>query len=178
MEAQMGQNWFEATRPIARALPRLLDGSLVLVALGCILIGVRPLVTSAVSARPDLTGVLDEVTLPQAAETGIPKGSVRLTADERRRSEGEALSPIARNLEATVGRYRQVEALRAAGKLPCDQLRESYREVESSWIRYSVARRRAYGGTVPTTLEAWDAALYEAVQEVDRGFTASGCQRP
>ena len=93
-------------------------------------------------------------------------------------SAGESLSPVARKLEAAVGRYREVEGLRTAGKLPCDQLRKSYREVESAWIGYSVARRRAYGGAVPASFEARDAALYEAVQAVDRGFTASGCRRP
>ena len=60
----MTQNRFSAD-PIVRALPRLLDGGMILVALGCILIGARPLVTSAASARPELTGVLGGVSLPE-----------------------------------------------------------------------------------------------------------------
>ena len=173
----MTQNRFSA-RPLSLALARTFDGGVILVALACVLIGARPLVTSAASARPDLTEVVGAVTLPEVPGTEAPPGPFTLSPEERRRSAGESLSPVARKLEATVGRYREVESLRTAGKLSCDQLRRSYREVESTWIRYSVARRRAYGGTVPRNFEAWDAALYGAVQEVDRGFAASGCRRP
>ena len=90
----------------------------------------------------------------------------------------EPISLMARNLEATVGRYREVAAVYAQRKLPCQQLRFAYLEVEERWTRYSIARGRLRGGAVPEHLAAWDAALYESVRDVDRDFNASGCNRP
>ncbi len=63
-------------------------------------------------------------------------------------------------------------------KLPCARLRLSYQEVEEGWTRYSISRGRTYGDRLPDNLVRWDEALYEAVRDVDREFTASGCNRP
>jgi len=153
------------------------DGAVVLVALACVFVGARPLATSAADARPALGEALESVTLPSASRLAEPD-VVSVSASDRREGAAEPIGPAARNLEVTLGQYREVAALNAGRKLPCDQLRKSYLQVDAAWIRYSLARRHAYSGALPENLSAWDAALYEGVREADRGFTASGCRRP
>ncbi len=152
------------------------DTTVVLIALGSIVVGARSLMEPVAAASPVITGVLADVTVPVATEVG-PSAPL-VTARDRRVTAREPISLMARDLEATIGRYRAVSSVYAQKRLACDQLRATYREVEAGWTRYSIARGRTYGGDLPDHLLTWDDALYEAVRDVDRDFTASGCNRP
>jgi len=154
------------------------DSFLVLVALASIAIGMRPYAAPVSDAGPALAEVLEGIPIPAASDVGQTSGRAEISAAERPVSAGEPISQQARGLEATIGRYRAVEDMYADRKMPCAQLRESYTEVEQAWTRYSIARGRTYRDRLPDNLVPWDEALYEAVREVDRGFTASGCNRP
>jgi len=160
------------------SLDATVDGVVVLVALACVAIGTRPLAIHIADARPAITETLAQVTSPSVTNGGPPVGTVAITAVDRPVTTREPISLMARGLEATIGRYREVAAVYAQRKLPCSQLRRTYLEVEDGWTHYSIARGQARGGEIPERLARWDAALYEAVREVDRDFTASGCNRP
>jgi hypothetical protein len=156
------------------------EGAVVVAALACIAIGTRT-VASLADARPAISEALQSVNLPSAIgdlSLGDPHQTGAHTAVDRTVTANEPIMAMARDLEATVGRYRAVAAVFAQRKLPCSQLRQRYGEVDDGWTRYSIARGRAYGGEVPDHLVSRDAALYEAVRDVDRDFTASGCNRP
>ena len=161
-----------------RLLDGAVDGGAILAALVAIGIGSRPLVAPIAEARPAIGEAIGQIDLSGAFRTEEGPASVTVTAAERPVTAREPISLLARDLEATVGRYEAVATMYAQRKLPCDQLRRTYLEVEDGWTRYSIARGRAYGGTVPEQLAAWDAALYEAVRGVDRDFNVSGCNRP
>ena len=152
------------------------DTTVIVIALGSIVVGVRSLSDPVVAATPAITQVLADVSFPVATE--IDPGAPLVSAEDRRVTEREPISLMARNLEATIGRYRAVSSVYALRRLACDQLRETYREVEAGWTQYSIARGRTFGGELPDHLLTWDDALYEAVRDVDRDFTASGCNRP
>ena len=153
------------------------DLFVVLVALASIAIGIRPLAASIADAGPAIADALEGVPIPSSADAGTSPIS-DVSAAERPVSSGEPIFLQARGLEATIGRYRAVAAMYVERKMPCSQLRDSYTEVEQAWTRYSIARGRTYRDRLPDSLVPWDEALYEAVREVDREFTASGCNRP
>jgi hypothetical protein len=165
-------NWWRNSGPLDSAV----DAAVVLVAVLCIGVGVRPLATPVADARPLLAQALEGVSLPSADVAPAPFSAV--SAAERPVAASEPISLQARRLEATIGRYRAVADMHAGGKLPCARLRLSYQEVEEGWTRYSISRGRTYGDRLPDNLVRWDEALYEAVRDVDREFTASGCNRP
>lgn len=154
------------------------DLFLVLVALAAIAIGMRPYAAPIADSGPALAEVLEGVPIPAAVAGGEAPPSAEISAAERPVSAGEPISLQARGLEATIGRFRAVADMHADRRMPCAQLRESYTEVEQAWTRYSIARGRTYRDRLPESLVPWDAALYEAVREVDREFTTSGCNRP
>jgi hypothetical protein len=153
------------------------DAAVILVAIASIFIGTRPLLTPVDDARPMIAEALQGIHIPSAPALEAVDAIETITAADRPVTSGEPISILARNLEATIGRYRSVAEMHAGRKLPCSQLRPSYAQVEDSWIRYSIARGRTYGDRLPESLVRWDEALYEAVQDVDRDFTASGCTR-
>jgi hypothetical protein len=148
------------------------------VALASIAIGMRPLAAPVADSTPAIAEVLEGIPIPAAPDGGQTSLSAGVSAAERPVSASEPISLHARSLEATIGRYHAVADMYAERKMPCAQLRESYTEVEQAWTRYSIARGRTYRDRLPDSLVPWDEALYEAVREVDRGFTASGCNRP
>jgi len=153
------------------------DVFLVLVALASIAIGMRPLMAPIADAGPAIADAIEGVPLPSSSDAGTSR-ILDVSAAERPISDGEPIFPQARVLEATIGRYRAVADMYADRKMPCAQLRDSYTEVEQAWTRYSIARGQTYRDRLPDSLVPWDEALYEAVREVDREFTASGCNRP
>lgn len=154
------------------------DLFLVLVALASIAIGMRPLASPVADSGTALAEVFGGIPIPAAPDGAQTSPRAEISVTERPVSAGEPISLQARGLEATIGRYRAVADMYADRKMPCAQLRESYTEVEQAWTRYSIARGRTYRDRLPDNLVPWDEALYEAVREVDRGFTASGCNRP
>ncbi|MEK6253784.1 MAG: hypothetical protein N2B05_03710 [Gemmatimonadales bacterium] len=153
------------------------DVFLVFVALASIAIGMRPLMAPIAEAGPAIADAIEGVPIPSSSDAGTSRIS-DVSAAERPISDGEPIFLQARGLEATIGRYRAVADMYAERKMPCAQLRDSYTEVEQAWTRYSIARGRTYRDRLPDSLVPWDEALYEAVREVDREFTASGCNRP
>lgn len=154
----------------------VVDTAVVVAAVACIAVGVRPLATPIAEARPAIAQALEGVSL--SSPNLEPASFSAVAPVDRPVSISEPLSLRARSLEATVGRYRAVADMYGERKLPCSQLRLSYAEVEESWTRYSIVRGRTYGDRLPSGLVRWDEALYEAVRDVDRQFTASGCNRP
>lgn len=146
------------------------DVFLVFVALASIAIGMRPLMAPIADAGPAIADAIEGVPIPSSSDAGTSRISDV--------SAGEPITLQARALEATLGRYRAVADMYAERKMPCAQLRDSYTAVEQAWTRYSIARGRTYRDRLPDSLVPWDEALYEAVREVDREFTASGCNRP
>ncbi len=154
------------------------DSIVILLAVASIVIAARPLAEPISDARPAIAEALEGVSIPAAPASGPTSRISAVTAAERPVSASEPISLQARSLEATVGRYRAVAGMYAERKLPCSQLRQSYAEVEEAWTRYSIARGRTYQDRLPDSLVRWDEALYEAVRDVDREFTASGCNRP
>lgn len=154
------------------------DLVVVVVALACIAVGTRPLASPIADAGPSIAEALEGVSLPAAPDAGSAPQIAAVSAAERPVSASEPISLQARSLEETIGRYNAVAGMYGDRKLPCSQLRESYTEVEGAWTRYSIARGRTYGDRIPAGLVKWDEALYEAVRDVDRQFTASGCNRP
>lgn len=154
------------------------DLFLVLVAVASISIGMRPLASPVADSGPALAEVFEGIPIPAASDDGQASPMAGISVAERPVSASEPISLQARGLEATIGRYHAVADMYAERKMPCAQLRESYTEVEQAWTRYSIARGQTYRDRLPDNLVSWDEALYEAVREVDRGFTASGCNRP
>jgi hypothetical protein len=193
----MKDNWTDAERLAAEVLASgsdeappgwrdsgllnsVVDAAVIFGAIAAIFIGTRPLAAPVSEARPLIAEALEGISMPSiplAGDFETTAGIEKITAADRPVTAGDPLSLIARSLESTVGRYRSVAGMHANRKLPCSQLRQSYSEVEDTWIRYSVARGRTYGDQLPESLVRWDDALYEAVQGVDRSFTASGCSR-
>jgi len=64
------------------------------------------------------------------------------------------------------------------GQATCSDLQAAYVEVEDSWIAYNVQGRARFRGRLPDELATRDERLYAGVQDVEREFTRSGCERP
>ena len=64
------------------------------------------------------------------------------------------------------------------GQATCSDLQAAYVEVEDSWIAYNVQGRARFQGRLPDELATRDERLYAGVQDVEREFTRSGCERP
>jgi len=152
------------------------DTTVIVIALGSIVVGVRSLADPVAEASPAIAEVLADVRVPVATEAG--PGATLVAVEDRRVTAREPISLMARNLEATIGRYRAVSSVYAQKRLACDQLRVTYREVEAGWTQYSIARGSMFGGELTDHLLTRDEALYEAVRDVDRDFNSSGCNRP
>lgn len=147
----------------------LLEILVVLVALGCILAGAKPLIRggTAGAAQLDLMQVIAERVSPPTPE---------LPALERADASGP-LARLGRALKVSIGQYEAVTEMFGRGRLSCAQLRDAYVEVSDGWTAYSVelARQRR---DLSAGLVYRDETLYESVQLVDTDFSASGCSRP
>jgi hypothetical protein len=163
--------------PDSSLFQTVVDAAVVIGALVSIFIGARRLIPPVTDARPLIAQALEGISIPSAVDLEPAARIATITAADRPVTAGEPMSLPGRALEASIGRYRSVAGMHAERKLPCSQLRQNYTEVEDAWIGYSVARGRTYGDRLPDRLVQWDAALYQAVQDVDRDFTASGCSR-
>lgn len=153
------------------------DAVVIVVAVASIAVGAGPLLTPIADAPPVISGPFEIPAIPTLSVSQPPPAIQSMTAADRPVDRNDPVSLLARELESTVGRYQAVAGMFQRRALPCSQLRESYSAVEDDWMRYSIARGRTYGDRMPDGLVRWDAALYEAVQDVDRDFTASGCSR-
>jgi len=80
-------------------------------------------------------------------------------------------------LEAVSRYYGRAVAV-DGGQATCSELQAAYVEVEDSWIAYNVQGRARFRGRLPDALATRDERLYAGVQDVEREFTRSGCERP
>lgn len=78
----------------------------------------------------------------------------------------------------SISRYYGRAVAVDAGQATCADLQASYVEVEDSWIAYNVQGRARFRGRLPDELATRDERLYAGVQDVEREFTRSGCERP
>lgn len=80
-------------------------------------------------------------------------------------------------LEAVSRYYGRAVAV-DGGQATCTELQAAYVQVEDSWIAYNVQGRARFRGRLPDELATRDERLYAGVQDVEREFTRSGCERP
>jgi hypothetical protein len=80
-------------------------------------------------------------------------------------------------LEAISRYYGRAVAV-DGGQATCSDLQGAYVEVEDNWIAYNVQGRARFRGRLPDELATRDERLYAGVQDVEREFTRSGCERP
>jgi hypothetical protein len=78
----------------------------------------------------------------------------------------------------SISRYYGRAVAVDAGQATCADLQTAYVEVEDSWIAYNVQGRARFRGRLPDELATRDERLYAGVQDVEREFTRSGCERP
>lgn len=82
------------------------------------------------------------------------------------------------SLLESVSRYYGRAVAVDDGRATCADLQTAYVEVEDRWIEYNVQGRARFRGRLPDQLAARDERLYAGVQDVEREFTRSGCERP
>jgi len=82
------------------------------------------------------------------------------------------------SLLESISRYYGQAVARDEGKVTCAELQASYVEVEDRWISYNVQGRARFRGRLPDEMATRDERLYAGVQDVEREFTRSGCERP
>lgn len=140
-----------------------------IVAVACILIGVRELAygNPTTTDQPTVAAGLAQLVAPLRG------------ADPARASvdENDPLAPLARDLRAGIARYRTIADMHAARRLGCSVLGDAYAEVDEGWTAYSIAAARSGRGSRedPPVVEE---ALVQDVQQVEANFSASGCDRP
>jgi proteasome lid subunit RPN8/RPN11 len=78
----------------------------------------------------------------------------------------------------SVSRYYGRAVAVDEGRATCADLQIAYVEVEDRWIAYNVQGRARFEGRLPEELATRDERLYAGVQDVEREFTRSGCERP
>lgn len=87
----------------------------------------------------------------------------------------EALGDL---LLESISRYYGLAVAEDGGQATCADLQASYVDVEERWIAYNVQGRARFRGRLPDAMATRDERLYEGVQDVEREFTRSGCERP
>jgi len=92
-------------------------------------------------------------------------------------SEAE-LKGLGDDLLASVSRFYGRAVAVDQGRAACSDLQTAYVEVEDGWIEYNVQGRARFSGRLPDELAARDERLYAGVQDVEREFARSGCERP
>ncbi|HET7296131.1 MAG TPA: hypothetical protein VFI66_03270, partial [Gemmatimonadales bacterium] len=87
-----------------------------------------------------------------------------------------ALDVVADSLVESVRNFADRAGMFSRGQLPCAGLARGLSAVESRWIAYNTARRRA--GVLDAAHAARDQRLYAGVDSVERRFEQSACPRP
>ena len=82
------------------------------------------------------------------------------------------------DLLESVSRYYGRAVAVDGGQATCANLQTAYVEVEDRWIEYNVQGRARFRGRLPDQLAVRDERLYAGVQDVEREFSRSGCERP
>ena len=121
-------------------------------------------------------------------EVGEPAAgeSETLEADQSLAAADSAVSPVSvadverlgDDLLETISRYYGRAVAVDGGQATCSDLQAAYVQVEDNWIAYNVQGRARFRGRLPDELATRDERLYAGVQDVEREFTRSGCERP
>jgi hypothetical protein len=90
----------------------------------------------------------------------------------------EEIESLGESLLESISRYYGLAVALDAGTTTCQELQNAYVEVEDRWMAYNVQGKARYRGRLPDELTARDERLYEGVQDVEREFGRSGCERP
>ncbi len=112
---------------------------------------------------------------PSDAGEGTPPVASDSTGDAATVEEFEELGDTL--LEAISRYYGRAVAV-DAGQATCAELRTAYVAVDDSWIAYNVQGKARFRGRLPDELATRDDRLYAGVQDVEREFARSGCERP
>ena len=88
------------------------------------------------------------------------------------------LEQLGDGLLEAISRYYGRAVAVDGGQATCSDLQAAYVEVEDSWIAYNVQGRARFRGRLPDELATRDERLYAGVQDVEREFTRSRCERP
>jgi proteasome lid subunit RPN8/RPN11 len=103
---------------------------------------------------------------PAAADSTQPEATI------------EDMERLGDTLLEAVSRFYGLAVAVDGGTATCTELAASYVEVEDLWIDYNVQGRARFRGRLPEELATRDERLYAGVQDVEREYTRSGCQRP
>ena len=103
-------SWLSAGWRDSGLLNSIVDAAVIVGAIASIIIGTRPLLTAVYDARPAVAEALKGITIPSVPNLEPVDATSTITAADRPVMSVEPISILARNLEATVGRYRSVAA--------------------------------------------------------------------
>ena len=90
----------------------------------------------------------------------------------------ETLRELSDTVVESISRFYGRSGAFDRGEIECSDLQASFVEVMDSWIEYSTRGRAGWQGRMPTDIEERDERLYLGVQDVERLFEGSSCQRP
>jgi proteasome lid subunit RPN8/RPN11 len=126
---------------------------------------------AATEVIPEATAGAGEAVVEEPVESPVATDSVAPASVADVEELGDAL------LES-VSRYYGRAVAQDGGQATCADLQTAYVEVEDRWIAYNVQGRARFRGRLPDELATRDERLYAGVQDVEREFTRSGCERP
>ncbi|MFQ5888808.1 MAG: hypothetical protein ACE5JR_02010 [Gemmatimonadota bacterium] len=160
----------------------------VVVSLVAVVRGTGPGAESGVS--PAAPSVTQQLEAPQTAAE-MP-GAASGSEDDGEALSGEAAGATAASVGGVLGRLdllsdAMVEAISRyygvtvsfdAGRVTCSELQAVYVRVEDAWIDYNANGKARVDAPLDSDRVARDSRLYEGVQDVERLFAQTGCDRP
>jgi len=192
-----GQSVAETTVGVIPQAPSARKARTVPLAVVGVLIVIAVLASAVVFLRSpeaddDAEGALDAI--PPASAEALPQGGGAPVAGEpsgtgdspEAATVGDTTAPataaeleqLGDGLLESISRYYGRAVAADGGQATCTDLQAAYVEVEDRWIAYNVQGRARFRGRLPDELAARDERLYAGVQDVEREFTRSGCERP
>lgn len=135
-----------------------------------------------VTAQPDAgdaggPGAEDPASIDGAStETAQPVAAAGDTATEV--ATAGQIESLGESLLESVSRYYGLAVALDDGRATCADLQAAYIEVDDRWLAYNVQGKARFRGRLPDELAVRDERLYGGVQDVEREFTRSGCERP
>jgi hypothetical protein len=136
--------------------------------------GVRPTTTPGVGAA-EPAAASEEPALDDAAGPG----TVAATGDSASGAVTEPeMESLGDSLLGSISRYYGLTVALDDGRASCADLQAAYVEVDSRWMTYNIEGKARFQGRLPDDLATRDERLYAGVQDVEREFGQSGCERP
>lgn len=112
------------------------------------------------------------------SETGEPGEGLAAVDSTVSPVSAAEVEQLGDDLLEAVSRYYGRAVAVDGGQATCSELQAAYVQVEDNWIAYNVQGRARFRGRLPDELATRDERLYAGVQDVEREFTRSGCDRP